>query len=232
MIRLQIKHSLGRAAAVLLLWGAMAACDKAKVAEKPDVEPPAPASGITLVLPFVDLASIYGVNADVHSPASSKFFVTGQVDESSAVFMNNELYRLIGGQSRFKWGSAKNLQASLALDKSGLEGDHLAQLQTLGVRQEADSVMIGYIYVFRDRSGGEYGAEIPARVVFELVLIRTDSGRVIWQRAFKETQKSLSEDLFQLGTFIKRRGRWISAREMAAGALEEMIGTFPKPPGE
>jgi 4'-phosphopantetheinyl transferase EntD len=64
-------------------------------------------------------------------------------------------------------------------------------------------------------------------VAFELVLVQTSSGRILWQRSFEEVQKSLSEDLLQLKSFLKRKGRWVSAREMAKGALKEMLETVP-----
>jgi len=52
-------------------------------------------------------------------------------------------------------------------------------------------------------------------------------GRVLWSGHFNETQRSLSEDLYQLETFIKRKASWITAREMAQAGLEDILDTFP-----
>jgi hypothetical protein len=84
------------------------------------------------------------------------------------------------------------------------------------------------LYTFRNRSGGDFGVERPSHVEFELLLMQTMSGRIVWQRSFKEIQKSLSEDLLQLKSFIKRKGKWVSAHEMAKGALKEMLQTIPQ----
>ena len=66
-------------------------------------------------------------------------------------------------------------------------------------------------------------------MTFDLLLIRVADGRILWSGRFEETQKSLSENLFNLGTFVRRGARWISAEEMAHSGLEQMLQTFPQP---
>lgn len=183
---------------------------------------PSVSRGSTVVLPFIDMARIFGDRASVRNPVTSKVFFTGQVDEDGAGSMTNALYRIIGQEEGLIWGTYR--ERSLAPKQVS---EHLEQLRTIGRQQGADTVLSGYLYAFRDKTGGSYGVEQPAKVAFELVLIHVDSGRILWQRSFKETQKTLSEDLSQFKTFFKRGGRWISAREMGANALKEMMQSLP-----
>ena len=49
------------------------------------------------------------------------------------------------------------------------------------------------------------------------------TGNTIWAACFDETQRALSEDLLQLNTFINRKGRWVSAAELADFAMKEIF---------
>lgn len=183
--------------------------------------------GTTVVLPFINMAQVFGSNTGVRSPITSKVFVTGIVDNKAEQYMANELYRMIGRREGVKWGVIPDMDRFTRFGKTHEGNGHIQYLRSIGRDEGTDTIMAGYIYAFRNRVGGSYGVEKPTQVIFELVLIRTDTGRIVWQRSFKETQKSLSEDLMKLKTFIKRRGKWISAKEMASGALKEMLKTLP-----
>jgi hypothetical protein len=108
----------------------------------------------------------------------------------------------------------------------------MSQLELLvkvGREFEADGVLVSFIYRFKERRGTRYAVERPASVAFSLFLIQVPEGRIVWERHFDETQRSLNEDLFAFGTFLKRGGRWITASEMATSGLSELLETFPKP---
>jgi hypothetical protein len=45
---------------------------------------------------------------------------------------------------------------------------------------------------------------------------------------FDKTQISLSENLLDIQTFLKARGRWVTAGELAEMGLTELIESFPK----
>jgi hypothetical protein len=49
---------------------------------------------------------------------------------------------------------------------------------------------------------------------------------VLWKARFDKTQISLSENLFDIQTFFKAKGRWMTAAEMAEIGLEEMVEPF------
>jgi len=96
-------------------------------------------------------------------------------------------------------------------------------LQKTGKSFSSDAVLFGYIYRWTERVGTEYSVEIPASVAFDLHLVSTDTNSILWKDSFKKTQLSLSENLFDLSTFIKSRGKWLTAKELAHIGLESMI---------
>jgi hypothetical protein len=48
----------------------------------------------------------------------------------------------------------------------------------------------------------------------------------LWIGHFDETQRSLSENLFNIGEFLKRKGAWVTVNKMAVSALEDMLQTL------
>lgn len=181
-----------------------------------------------LVLPFEDMSALYGKEANVRSPLSGKVFVTGPVPEDGPRLMTQHLLETLKERTGFHvMVPDADLRAGL-LSQNPEQPARRLWVES-GREMGADGVMAGHLYRFREREGGKFAAKTPASVAFDLFLIRTDTGRILWSRHFDETQVSLSENLFKLETFLKRDGQWITARQMAFAALEEMLQTLRKP---
>jgi hypothetical protein len=88
-------------------------------------------------------------------------------------------------------------------------------------------VVAGYLYRFRERKGESFAVEKPASVAFEIVMMRADSEEIVWRGLFDRTQKSLLEDIFQLASFLKGKGRWLKAEELLEDGIEQVMETFP-----
>ena len=102
----------------------------------------------------------------------------------------------------------------------------LEVFQEIGKAYSADAVLTGYVYRWREREGTEYAVNRPASVAFDLYLIKTDDGVIIWKGRFEKAQQSLSENLFDLGTFLKSKGRWMEAKELADIGLAHLMETW------
>lgn len=100
----------------------------------------------------------------------------------------------------------------------------------IGKELEADAVLVGYVYRFRERKGFDYSVEKPASVAFELQLFDCRNGGIIWKVVFDQTQTSLFENIMQVTRFIKDKGRWVTVRELSAQGVEEVLKKFPSKP--
>ena len=96
--------------------------------------------------------------------------------------------------------------------------------QRIGEIFSADAVLIGYLYRWRERDGTDYSVNSPASVAFDLYLIRPKDKSILWKAKYDQTQKSLSEDLFDSGTSLKGGGKWLTAETLAEFALTDMLG--------
>ena len=96
-----------------------------------------------------------------------------------------------------------------------------------GKKVGADAVLVGHVYRWRQRVGGELAAEKPASVAFDLAMVRVSTGAVIWKNSFDRTQQSLSENLFNIGQFAQTGLRWVTVQELSRVGLQHLMRRFP-----
>jgi hypothetical protein len=178
-----------------------------------------------LVLPFVDMAQPFGENAGVRSPISGKMFVAGRLAINAVDTMTHVLLRGLEHQfpdRRVSLAEHARITSAMTLGMTA-QAELIDAVQKAGRDDHADVVMLGFLYDYKERLGLDYGVEEPASISFELNLVDTSTGRLIWQWHFTEKQQSLDQNLFHLKKFLQRKGRWITAREMAANAVSEAM---------
>jgi hypothetical protein len=100
-------------------------------------------------------------------------------------------------------------------------------IRKLGKELRADAIVVGYVYRYMERVGTPYGADKPASVAFEIQLIDVKEGSRSWKATFDKTQRSLMENLFHFRFFVKEKGRWVTARELAEEGIEQIMQNFP-----
>jgi len=209
-----------------LFWGA-SCYNSAEIIHNTEREP----AGIRrlLVLPFQDTSKIYGENVSIRCPLCGKVFTTGQVKPEAAQFLTRRLIEMLDRPNEFRLIPASQAQGVIAslLQQGGKEIPESDLYIKTGQALNADVVLVGSVYKFRDREGTDFSVALPASVAFHIDMIQVQEGQVVGSGHFNETQRSLSEDLFQLGIFIKRKGRWISAEDLAVYGLEQILKTLP-----
>ena len=126
-----------------------------------------------LVLPFNDVTKRSGESVDNRCPVCGQVFMSGEVadgaanfltDQSLAWFKQHTDYELI--LERFREGSLTALysanQTTVAAKKAFADK---------GRDNNAEVVLVGFVYRFRERIGEGYGVESPASVAFAMHLI-------------------------------------------------------------
>jgi TolB-like protein len=217
------KSVLGTGLIILIL----SACSTSKPIKK---FPVSLGAGTLLILPFKNMSSVYGVNKNVRSPLSGSFFTTGDVSSEAEHSMTKSVSALLQKCTQYTFisgGKARSVIAgTFAENKNPVEmRKHLARVgQQLG----ADWVVAGGIYRFKERIGGTMSVEAPASAAFDIALIDVNNPRLLWTGHFDETQKPLSENILNFGSFVKRQGKWVSADELTRLAMEEMFKTCVK----
>ncbi|MBU1052250.1 MAG: hypothetical protein KKC46_00280 [Proteobacteria bacterium] len=181
-----------------------------------------------LVLRFKNYTDFCGKENNIRCPLCGSMFFTGDIAENADVMLTNHLFSLLEKNTDFKIIPpdraefiADDFQACFQDSKAMID-----KIVEIGQAVGADAVYLGHIYRFKQRVGTGYGVESPASVAFDLHLISVSERRIIWTGHMDETQRPLSENLFEIGTFIKRGGKWVVAEDLAKPGLEEMIHIF------
>lgn len=106
--------------------------------------------------------------------------------------------------------------------KSFYREQAVAAGKSLGV----DAVMIGVISEYTEREGSAIGVESPATVTFSVEVLDTRDGHVLWETYFKETQKPLLENVYEIEKFFKRGAKWITSDELAKEGARKTVLDF------
>ena len=189
----------------------------------------APAKKRLVLVPFqverTDYSNI------VRCRACGNIFGAGKVEGDPSPSLTLMVWELLNDQVKgYEWispGEAEGAYQKLLAKK--IDQDPKDLMKAIGQELKADGVIWGGIFRYQNRKGTAYGVQEPAAVSFDLHLLRVSDGSIVWKAQWTHSQKSLSEDLFQLGEVARRGLRWMTAEELAKSGLTEMIKGFPGP---
>lgn len=100
-------------------------------------------------------------------------------------------------------------------------------LLKLGEMLNADYMMAGNIWRYRERVGTSFSVERPASVAFAVYLVDVKSKKIIWKDSYDETQQALLENLFNIKDFFNQGFKWLTAEELARFGMDKMFEDFP-----
>ncbi|MEW6325374.1 MAG: hypothetical protein AB1515_08305 [Nitrospirota bacterium] len=152
---------------------------------------------------------------------------TGQIAPGAEATVTDLLYQALEQQTTFEPAARPLVEQELA--RAGEPPSSSEALQKLARAVGAEAALHGVVTDYREREGSRVGVERPATVGIELWLVRARDGQTIWHGRYYEAQQSLTEELRTLPLYLKRGTRWLTAEELAAYAVQELVKTFPRP---
>ena len=183
-----------------------------------------------LVMPFVDMSTFETEDRNTRCPICGRMFVGGTVEPDASGVLTAHLTEWLRANTNYElvFSDQSNRKSSSVVSQNGRLAADRAMLVEAGRESKTDAVLVGYLYRYRERIGAKYSASSPASVAFSMHLIQVADGRSVWQGHYDETQGTLLENLFQLGTFLQRKGQWVTAEDMAVVGLDQILANFPK----
>jgi hypothetical protein len=170
-----------------------------------------------VILPFLVERAEYPEKG-VLCPVCKGVRRSGEIVPGSQNTLIHLLYTKMEANGTFQIIAQKKVEKILLHSPSSIQA---------GKKLEADFIFIGYLFRFEERVGSSLGVERPASMSFDLHLFRLRDEKMVWLGKFDETQKPLSENLFKIGSFIRRKGSWLTAAELASVGMDEMLGKLP-----
>lgn len=163
-------------------------------------------------------------------PLCKGIYRRGEILPSAPNIITRLLYQKIDAMGTFKILPLEKVEEAFShWDRGRFEEKPLPSSIQLGKELNVDFLFVGYIFRFEERVGSSIGVEKPASVGFDLHLLRLRDHRMVWGGKFDETQRPLSENLFQIGSFLRRKASWLTAEELAGVGMDEMLMRFPGP---
>jgi hypothetical protein len=137
-----------------------------------------------------------------------------------------QVYRSLADQTDSRFVPDLTVDDEMSTPEVRAAGSLDDRAVALGKQVGADAVIFGRVFRFQKRVGTQYGATQPASVWFELAVVDVNSGEVIWQDQFDETQQPLTSNLLNWWMFWRAGPRWMSAGELAGLGVERMFGSL------
>jgi hypothetical protein len=166
--------------------------------------------------------------AALHCPLCGAGLDVGEVAPGAAERLTELLYAWLPANRCFEVPSPSVAEGAYQrLLRESMTGTTLGYMRGVGAALGAEAVLGGVVYRWRERVGTAYSVSRAASVGFDLHLVRVSDGKVIWSGHFDETQKNLTQNIFNIFKFFKRGVRWLTADEFAAQAVAETFKGFP-----
>lgn len=163
-------------------------------------------------------------------PICKRVYSRGEILPGSQNTLTRLLQQKMEAIGTFKVHPIEKMEEVLShWDKKQFEEKLVPSSIQLGKELNVDFIIIGFLFRFEERIGSPIGVERPASVAFDLHLYRLKDGKIVWEGRFDETQRPLSENLFKIGSFFRRKASWLTAGELASVGMDEMLKLLPGP---
>ena len=192
-------------------------------------DPLPPRTGKTVVLGFRPAIPEGEEGGVIINPISGAVFMAEPINTDVADKMTAKLFNLLRNYEGYELIDLdKEADISADLLSSGQGVSDIETFKRISHEFSAETVMVGYIYRWQERKGTDYSADRPASTAFDLYLLRAEDGVVLWKGKFDKTQASLSENILDLRTFLRGKGRWMTVEALADLGLSDILGkSFP-----
>lgn len=161
-------------------------------------------------------------------PICKRVFMRGGILPGSQNTLTRLLQQKMEAIRTFKVLPMEKMEETLShWDKGQFKEKLVPSSIQLGKELNVDFIIVGFLFRFEERIGSPIGAEKPASVGFDIHLFRLRDGIEVWKERFDETQRPLSENLFKIGSFFRRKASWLTAEELASVGMDEMLMGLP-----
>ncbi len=161
-------------------------------------------------------------------PICGGLYGRGEISSSAKLYLNRLLNEKMEAMGRFKLLPQEKVEEAVSQsDRREFDLNPMRSSIKLGRSLDADFIFVGFLFRFEQRIGSSIGVDKPASVGFDVHLVRLKDAKIVWTGKFDETQKSLSENLLKMGSFVRRKASWLTAEELSSVGMDEMLVRFP-----
>jgi len=179
------------------------------------------------VFPFRALTAPEG-SATVTCPVCSTSFSPGKILPGAEKTVEAVLIETLQGYKHIGIISTEKAEGVFKrIETESLKSNLLNVYKMAGRELAADYVVFGFVFRYVERIGYDYSVEKPASVGFGIHVVQIKDGGAHWHGVFDKTQKSLMEDAFQISSFFKGGGKWLTVRQLTKQGIDQVLQKVP-----
>lgn len=165
-------------------------------------------------------------------PLNPGQLITGQIPEDQGAIPPDALLALDldlrdvltkNTHRHYEFLSASDVQKEFDYKHSTGQPGALPHWLKFGASHNAQLLLVPMIIDWHDREGSKAGVVKSAHARVEFFLLSIPEKGVMNRSIFEEKQVGLVDNLLTVGDFIKRKGQWVSARDLAVEAMTQAV---------
>ena len=149
----------------------------------------------------------------------------GRIPEDMLTALDLRLRHVLTTQTnrQYKFIGQRTLPGNTTAFHSSEQPQALPLWIAYGKKQGAQLLLVPQVLDWHEREGSKAGVTQSAHVRVEFFLLRVDAGNIMERSIFEEKQAGLTDNLLQMGSFLKRKGQWVTAEELTEEGMNKAI---------
>lgn len=183
-------------------------------------------------IPYTLPSSYKVVVAPFTQPRDPYHLISGQIPENQGRISRDELLALDHAlkdvllhdtQRSYDFIARSKLPPDWSKAHSSGQPEALGRWIAYGRQEGAQLLLVPQVLDWHEREGSEAGVTSSAHVRVEFHLLNIEREGVQNRSIFEEKQVGLIDNLLTVGSFVKRRGQWVSATDLAVEGMKKAV---------
>jgi hypothetical protein len=179
------------------------------------------------------LSQSYAISvAPFTQPINSSQLITGHIPENQGRIADEQLPSLdrqfqtvltTDTKRQYKFINTITLPKDLTKFHSSEQPQALPLWLAYGKKEGAQLLLVPQVLDWNEREGSNAGVTQAAHVRVEFFLINIATGSVVERSVYEVQQEGLVDNLLNVGSFIKRRGQWVTAEQLCVEGMHKAV---------
>ena len=179
------------------------------------------------------LSQSYAVSvAPFTQPINTSQLITGHIPDNQGRIADEQLpsldrqfQSLLTAETKrqYTFINALDLPKDLTKFHSSEQPQALPLWVAYGKKQKAQLLLVPQVLDWHEREGSNAGVTQSAHVRVEFFLINIATGTVVDRSVYEEKQEGLVDNLLNVGSFIKRKGQWVTAEQLSIEGMRKAV---------